>query len=184
MKIRSKIKNYKRNDELELEKIIDEYTPYVSTIINNFAISQLTSEDVEEIVSDTFFILWKNREILEDEKILSSYIAGIVRNLIKEKIRKLHINYDISDFENFIQSDFEVELQYEQIDKINKIEKILKDSQEDDILIFKLYYYSSMKIKEIAKSLNLSEFNVKTRLYRIRKKIKKNLEEGGYSDEQ
>lgn len=40
-----------------------------------------------------------------------------------------------------------------------------------------------MKINEIANILNISEFNVKSRLYRIRKKIKKELLKGGYSDE-
>ena len=38
-----------------------------------------------------------------------------------------------------------------------------------------------MKITEISKKLNISEFNVKSRLYRIRKKLKKELEKGGYS---
>ena len=40
-----------------------------------------------------------------------------------------------------------------------------------------------MKIKNIADKLKVTEFNVKSRLYRIRKKIKKELEKGGYSHE-
>ena len=54
--------------------------------------------------------------------------------------------------------------------------------KENDIFIFNLYYYSAMKISEIANILNISEFNVKSRLYRIRKKVKKELQKGGYSD--
>lgn len=53
--------------------------------------------------------------------------------------------------------------------------------KEEDIEIFNLYYYSSMKIKEIARVLNIPEFKVKSRLHRVRKKIKKELEKGGYS---
>ena len=38
--------------------------------------------------------------------------------------------------------------------------------------------------RKLSNILNVSEFNVKSRLYRIRKKIKKELAKGGYSDEQ
>ena len=55
MKDKSEIKSYIKNNELDLEKIIDEYSGYVYKIIKNMAI--LSDEDIEEITSDTFFIL-------------------------------------------------------------------------------------------------------------------------------
>ena len=54
------IKHYIKNNELDLEKIINEYTAYTSTIINNMAKDNLNNEDKEEIISEVFFILWKN----------------------------------------------------------------------------------------------------------------------------
>ena len=180
MKKKNEIREYKNNNELDLEKVIDEYSGYVYKIIKNMAI--LSEEDTEEIVSDTFFILWKNKEKLEEEKLLSSYIAGIARNLIKEKTRVININANISDYENIIQDCAQIDMICEQREKISIIEKTVKAMKEDDIFIFSLYYYSSMKINEIANILNVSEFNVKSRLYRIRKKIKKELQKGGYSD--
>ena len=143
----------------------------------------LSKEDVEEIVSDTFFILWKNTDKLEDDRILSSYIAGITRNLVKEKSRVININFDISDYENIIQDNIKVDMICEQREKINILEKTVNQLKEDDVLIFNLYYYSSMKITEIAKALNITDFNVKMRLHRIRKKIKKEFSKGGYSDD-
>ena len=101
MKNKSEIKKYKKNNELDLEKIIDEFSGYVYKVIKNMAI--LSDEDTEEIVSDTFFILWKNKEKLDEEKLLSSYIAGIARNLVKEKARVVNINVDISNYENVLQ---------------------------------------------------------------------------------
>ena len=184
MKKGKEIKKYKNNNNLDLEKVIDEYSGYVYKIINNMAIKYFMNEDVEEIVSDTFFILWKNQEKLDDEKLLSSYIAGIVKNLVKEKSRVININADISDYANIIQDYKKIDMLCEQREKISIIETTLKKMKEDDISVFNLYYYSSMKISEISKILNLSEFNVKSRLYRIRKKIKKELVKGGYSDEQ
>ena len=182
MKKGKEIKEYKSNKDLELEKIIDEYSSYVYKVIKNMSGSYLSNEDTEEIVIDTFFVLWKNKEKLDDEKLLSSYIAGIVRNLVREKIRTININADISDYENIIQNSIKIDMICEQREKIYIIENVIKQMKDEDIFIFKLYYYSGIKIREIAKVLNVSEFNVKSRLYRIRKKIKKEFLEGGYSD--
>ena len=143
----------------------------------------LSKEDIEEILSDTFFILWKNTDKLEDDKLLSSYIAGITRNLVKEKGRKTNVNFDIFEYENILQDNIKVDMICEQREKVNILEKTIRGLKEDDILIFNLYYYSSMKISEIAKALNISDFNVKMRLHRIRKKIKKEFLKGGYSDD-
>ena len=173
-----KIEAYKSNKDLEIEKIINEYSGYVYTIIINMSKGILSDEDVEEIISDVFFILWKNRDKLDDEKKLSSYIAGITRNLVKEKYRKLKSNLNISDYENVIKDNVDIDMIYEQRERVDAIEKIVKGLKEDDILIFNFYYYSGMKISEIAKALNISEFNVKMRLYRMRNKIKKELLKG------
>lgn len=181
--MKSKIEKYKNNQKLDLEKIIDEYSGYVYSIIRNMANKYLSQEDIEEIVSDTFFILWKNADKLEDDRILSSYIAGITKNLVKEKSRVININYDISEYENIIQDNVKVDMICEQREKVNVLEKTVKQLKEDDILIFNLYYYSSMKISEISKALNISDFNVKMRLHRIRKKIKKEFSKGGYGDD-
>lgn len=60
--MKNKIKKYKNNKELDLEQIIEEYSKYVYKIIKNMA--NLSEEDTEEIVADTFFILWKNKDKL------------------------------------------------------------------------------------------------------------------------
>lgn len=184
MKKNNKIKIYKNNTTLDLEKIIDEYSIYVHKIIENMGIAYLSNEDIEEIISDTFFILWKNRQNLNDEKLMSSYIAGIARNLVKEKSRKIKINYDISKYDNIIQDHIKIDMICEHRERISIIEKTVKTMKNDDVSIFNLYYYCSKKICEISDILNISEFNVKSRLYRIRKKLKKELLRGGYSNEE
>ena len=93
------IKHYIKNNELDLEKIINEYSSYLVTIINNIARDSLNHEDKEEIVSEVFFILWKNKNKLDINKYLSSYIAGITRNVVKEYLRKTRLNFDIADYE-------------------------------------------------------------------------------------
>ena len=180
MKKRNEIKKHKNQNQLDLEKIIGEYSGYVYKIIENLNLKALPKEDIEEIVADTFFIVWKNTEQLDDEKLLSSYIAGIVRNLVREKARKLRLHIDISDYENEISKGFPLDMICEERETMHAIEKSLKQMKNDDITIFKLYYDSARKIREIAEIMNISEFSVKSKLHRMRKKIKKDLEKGGY----
>lgn len=162
---------YKVSNQIDWDKIIDDYAPYINTIINNMADS-LSYEDKEEILLDTFFMLWKNQDNILYS--LKAYIVGITKNLIKEKLRKRHITYNISDYEEIL-TDCENNIDMEERPEIIIIEKLFKTLKEIDFKIVNMFYYSSKSIKEIAKELNMSEFNVKTRLYRVRKKIKKEL---------
>lgn len=183
MEKKKEIKNYKKNHDLDLQTIINEYSNYIGKIIDSKAMLFLTKEDKEEILSDTFFILWKNKDKLQDDKPLSSYIAGITKNLIKEKSRVTRIHYDVQDYENTISDITSIDMLSEQREQIRLIEKTLDKMKEEDITIFNLYYYAGKKIKEIAQIVDVSEFNVKTRLYRIRRKLKNDLQKGGYSNE-
>lgn len=184
MNEKKKIREYYKNNELDLEVIIDEYSGYIYKIIENMAIQYLSKEDIEEIISDTFVVLWKNRNKLDKTKDLSPYIAGITKNLVREKTRVINIHNDISDYENIIQDFFKIDMLCEQREKIAIIDKAVKNMKKIDIEIFELYYYSSMKYNEISNILNISEFTIKSKLFRIRKKIRKELLKGGYSDEE
>lgn len=167
------IKHYIKNNELDLEKIINVYSSYTATIIDNMARNSLKDEDKEEIVSEVFFILWKNKNKLNINKYLSSYIAGITRNVVKEYLRKVKINFDISDYENSLYNYDKIDLLDDNVEEISKIEKKLKNMKKIDKTIFLDFYYSFKSIKDIAKEQKISEFSVKQRLYRIRNKIRK-----------
>lgn len=167
------LKDYIYDNELDLDKIVDDYSHYVRAVVNNMVNDNLTYEDKEEILSDTFFILWKNRYnyILS----LDSYIAGIARNLVKEKLRKAKVTYDISNYENSIEYS-NIDMHVEERDEIERSLRKLTTMEKN---IFNMFYYSSKSIKDIARELDITEFNVSTRLYRIRKKLKKELKIGG-----
>ena len=73
------------DNALDIEKITKDYSNYVHTIIKNSNID-FSNEDIEEIIVDVFFALWKNEKRLDINKSMSAYIAGITKNLIKNKI--------------------------------------------------------------------------------------------------
>ena len=175
----NKIKHYIVNNELDLEKIINDYSAYIGTIIDNVSKYKLSKEDKEEICSDIFYILWKNTYKLDINKTMSSYIAGITRNIVKDYLKKNMILYDISDYENNLYSYDKIELLDNNIEEISKIERKLDKMKEIDKRVFLDFYYYSKSIKDIAKERNITEFSVNQRLYRIRNKIKKEVKGNG-----
>ena len=56
MKEKKELSNYINNNSLDIDKLVDNYTPYIRTIIQNMTYNNLSLEDKEEIITDTFFI--------------------------------------------------------------------------------------------------------------------------------
>lgn len=155
---------------------------YIYIIIKNNE-STFSNEDIEEIASDVFLTIWKNKEKLDINKEIAPYIAGITRNLILKKKRKVKGNVEyIEDLQNYLYKEIDVtHKQIEENEKINILNNLLSKMKEEDKNIFTYYYYKSKKIKEISIMMGISEIKVKSRLSRIRKKLKKELEKRGYS---
>jgi len=169
---------------MNLEEIINKYTNYLYTIITNMSKGILSNEDIEEIISDVFVVFWQNKDKFDTNKKLNLYLAGITKNVVKNKFRKLHIDNNIDDYENIANINYnDINYEFEKQEKFKIIENTLNKMPKIDKIIFILFYYNSKSIKDISKKVKLSELSVKSRLYRIRKNIKKELEKGGYSYE-
>ena len=178
MKNEKTIENYIVDNELDMPRIFDEYYHYVSTIIKNKQTIKI--EDEEEMTADVFLILWKNKAKLDRKAMFSPYIAGITKRLIYKKYRELNKMSEISQYEEEMISHFNVDTIVEQKEMNDCITKNLKALGNTDYEIFKKFYYEGKKIKQIAKEMNLSNSNVKTKLHRTRKKIKEILKVGGF----
>lgn len=148
--------------ELNLEMIIDEYSNYVFKIVNNIVGSYLPYQDKEEIVSDTFYLLWKNQDKVDNN--LKSYLGTIARNCSYDKLRKNNITVSIEDDDSFSYN--------ADIDTIIDMKEKLKKLTSEEIVIFNLYYLKGLKVKEIGSRLNKSPSSIKISLYRLRKKLK------------
>ena len=90
MNERNTISNFKYKNELDIEKLIKEYSNYLYKIINNIGGGYLSSEDIEEIIVDVFIAIWKNQTKLDENKNMKPYISAIAHNLTKKKLSKLH----------------------------------------------------------------------------------------------
>ena len=180
MKNENAIYMYIKDNVLDIDKIIDDFSGYLYTIIQNAG--NFMKEDIEEIISDTYLILWNNQYKLDLDKKLSSYLVGIVKNLIKQKYKIFNNSYEnIECYEDILITNERLDVVIENNEINRKIIELLNDLKQDDKEIFYEYYFYSRKIKEIASINNISESKVKVMLHRTRNKLRKELLKGGYS---
>lgn len=174
--MQTKIDNYFIDDVLQVEALMNDYTNYILTIIRKFSFN-LSEEDIEEIMLDVFLTIWNNQEKLIRDCNMSPYIAEITKNLIRKKYRKLKVVENIQDYDEKLVSLENIELIFSQNEKNRAVLEEVNKMKSDDKEIFIAYYYDEKRVKEISIMLNISESKVKSRLFRIRKKLKKVLKE-------
>ena len=127
-----------------------------------------------------FLTLWKNQNKLNTNNNMSSYIAGITKNLIKQKYRLIKTKDNILDYEEHLVSTLNIELMHSKNEQNAIIVNELKKLKEEKRSIFILYYYEDKSIKQISSLKKLSESKIKTELFRIRKKLEAALKKKGY----
>ena len=174
------LKDYLENGKLNIDKMLDDFYGYVYIIVKNGVSSHITDEDIEEIISDVFVAIWKNSERLSATTALKAYLAGTAKNRIKNKYRKTEANISISEYEEKIIENSNLEKLAEENEQNLIIKNTLKTLKTEEYEIFIMFYCEAKTIKEIAEKLKFSTSKVKVILHRVRKKIKRNLEDGGY----
>jgi len=175
------LKGISKGKEIYLEKLMDNYIPYVTKIVGMIGGSYIGKQDAEEIISDVFLAVWENRKKLRITDDIKPYLAQIARNKSKNKLRQLS-NSEQNMKEQIEEVKEEVIFTNEMISNeiISNIQGMVNEFPfpEKDILYG--YYFYEWKLKEIALTLQLPLSTVKTKLYRSREKLKQAVIEGGY----
>ena len=165
-----------RGDETALEALIERYASYVSTIINNIIGTSMRLEDVEEVTSDVFFILWNNARKPESDK-LKPWLGAVARNAAKMKLRETvneipldeeYFDTDTDDMANKLTADDEAKI----------VRQAIMSLAPPDKEIFLSHYYGLQPIAQIAEKHGLSVSAVKMRLSRGREKLRAELTKG------
>lgn len=178
MEEREALKRLKHREEDALAWFIDRYTAYVSTIVSNILGPAAASADLEAIASDVFFAFWTHAKEIRPGK-AKAYLGSIARNKAKESTRKTGREFPLED--DLITVSAETpERDLEKREQAAYIRKAVLALREPEREIFLRYYYFYQPICTIAEEMGLEPANVKTKLFRGRKKLKEVLEKGGY----
>ena len=174
------LKEYLVNGRVDIDQMLEDFYGYCYLIVRNSVSIAITEEDIEEILSDIFVAIWKNSTYLPDTLPLKPYLAGIAKNMVKNKYRKTEFNVSYTDYEETLLGSYYIETMTEEKEQEQAIFKELHKIKPAERQIFVILYYATKSTQQIAKSLAVSIIKVKTTLHRVRKKLKKNLEDGGY----
>ena len=173
------IKRLKRNDEKGIEMLIDKYSRYVAAVIWALSKDTLKPEDVEELISDVFYALWKRRKELLETESLKPYLAQTTRNMTKNKFKSLKEESSINEEELFFEN-HDTENLMIQREEIDVIKEFLNRMRSPDGDILKSYYFLNVKLEDISLRFKLPLSTVKSKIYRGRKSIAAYFKERGF----
>lgn len=169
---RALIRRLKEQDEKALEELVKACESYITQIVQNIAKSVLSKEDIQEIVNDAFYQVWKNAQNLDEEKgSAQAYLVATARNLTKNRLRNyqggvfLIQDYDLAEMEDA----FDI---LEREEKRRIIQEALSRLPAEEKEIFLRYYYLYETTEEIANHLGINRNTVKSKLKRGRKKLR------------
>lgn len=155
-----------------IDRAIDLYTPYLSTVLYNMVGNSLPKEDLEEIISDVFIALWIHAKDIDLNKgTLRAYLAAIARNTAYNKLRKKQNFTCLDDLVLPDQTDF-TQVHSER----SSLWDAVMSLGEPDNEIFIRYYKYNEKLIDIAKVTGLNLSTIKTKLSRGKRKLKKILQ--------
>ena len=152
--------------------LVEKYQGYVFTIVLRMV---KVREEAEEVSQDTFVKAFESLASFRGESKFSSWLYSIAYRKALDRIRK-NKKYRASELlEEITESDAgSVENALQQLEDKERKEQIqycIMQLPEIDAALVTLYYFEDQSVKEIAAITELSEENIKVKLYRSRKKL-------------
>ena len=139
-------------------------------------------DNAQEVVQMAFIQAYRQLSSWRGENfgawvtIIANHIA--LRMLDKEK-RRQTVSLDIHDEDDSTpdisdRPDETYDEQHEQ--RLQSLEAALDELPEEDRMIIRWHYYDGVPLQTIAQRLNQTENNIKVRVFRIRERLKKKIE--------
>ena len=171
----TRIEDIKSGNIKEFELLFREF--YKPLLIHANRILQ-DGEEAEEVVQNLFFNIWKNRQELNINISVNSYLYSAVRNnclqfIKRQKIKNKYEQYLLSYSADTIEP---IEhLEYNELH--NKLYQVMNDLPERCQEVFKLNRFQGLKYQEIADQLKISIKTVEANMSKALKHFRKNLNE-------
>jgi len=152
--------------------LVEQYQGYVFTIIVRMV---KVREEAEEVAQDTFIKAFESLSSFRGESKFSSWLYSIAYRKALDRLRK-NKKYNTSELlEDITESEAGISENalhiLEDKERKEQIQHCIMQLPEVDAALITLYYFEEQSVKEIAGITQLSEENIKVKLYRSRKKM-------------
>lgn len=143
-----------------------------------FALSFVMNvEEAEDIVQNTFMMLWTTRENLPDETVMDAWLYASVKNACLNYYK--HLKVEDAHREKLTEAlIYAATSEYEDDSELmEKLRQCLQRLPEQQRRVLELKMFKGMNYKEIAEELGLTEFTVQTHVKRAYKFIRETMPE-------
>ena len=158
--------------------LVEKHQDLVYTIVHRIISS---AEEAEEVAQDVFVKAYNKLSDYKGEAKFSTWLYRIAYNTAVSHTRKKKIEFLAMDEEvivNHSEEDVQQEVMGLSTEEQNKlIKKALAVLPRTDSLMITLFYYHGKDIEEISEIVGLTQSNVKVKLFRIRKRLFKEMNE-------
>lgn len=166
----------KAGDEQAMQKVICRYSRLLWSIVGAVLSQVGTTEDMEECVADVFIDLWEHPQKYDESRgSLKAWLSVIARNKAIDRYRQ-KTKIQTIPLEETVLAGMGMEPEREKGEGLQAA--LAKLTEEEKEILLRRYVYQQ-KPKEMAAALGLSVKQIENRLYRIKAKMRKQMEQEG-----
>lgn len=152
--------------------LLDKYSRPVHSLLLKVVKSR---EDAEELAQDVFMKVFCNLSAFKGDSSFSTWVYRIAYNTAISEVRKKKQEFlaiDESLINNVSEEEVAEALGYSDVsEQLNKLDAALALLPADERALILLFYMKEKTVEEISFICELSQANVKVKLFRIRKKL-------------
>lgn len=153
-------------------QLVERYQQFVFTLALRIV---KVREEAEEVAQDSFLKAYEALDTFRGEAKFSSWLYSIVYRKALDRVRKNNRTRTLEIVDDITEGDTDSvdnALHYLEVQERNEyLQKSIATLGEEEAAIISFFYFEDLSIKEIASITQLSEDNVKIKLYRSRKRL-------------
>ena len=179
-----------KNDDVQLiQRVLEGDDTAFSTLVKKYqrSVHALAWRKIgdfhiaEDITQDTFLKAYQRLSTLKEPQRFASWLYVITANQCKAWLRKRNLRTQLledtnsAQFEKATYSGYIIEENERVTEETQRevVKKLLAKLQESDRTVITLHYLGGMTYEEISNFLGVSEATIRNRLYRARRRLKK-----------
>jgi len=165
-----------KGDSNAFSYLINKYKNMVYTLVVKIVKSH---EDAEEVAQDSFIKAYQKLDSFKGQSKFSTWLYTIAYRNALTKVRKKSL--ETTDIDSYVMDnhkgghDFSQEEAIKGGEQRKYVKRAIDNLGETDALLITLFYLHENSIEEIQEITEMSQSNVKVRLFRARKKLSNEL---------
>lgn len=142
-------------------------------------------DEAADITQDTFLRAYQALATFQTDKPLAPWLCRIAINLSLNQLKRRKVSVSLDDDHkqfDLPDSSTEPQAQLLQAEQHNRLRQAILALPPEQRIVIELRHFQGQSYDEMAATLDLSLSNVKSRLFRARKRLKEILTQGEYND--